>query len=440
MKRSDELKQAIEGLNDKLIALDNLAGERSLSEEQQTEWDSIESEINIKKKDLERALKAEAIQDQKAAQEAQQRASRAKDKGQGGEKKEKRNAMKEYSFIRAINSMLPNGKPLDGIEREMHQEAEKEAQRTGKSLSGVGVPSFFVDIDQKRDLVVGTNTAGGHTVATDLDGFIAPLRPRLQVANLGATILSGLTSNVDIPRQTSTTSATWEGEQDTNEESNPAFDKISLTPKRLGAKTHISKQLLVQSSLGIENLVRNDLSIAIQTALDSAAINGSGTAPTPEGILNVTGIGSVAIGTNGGAPTRAHLIDLWKEIAIDNADQGALAFLTTPGVKAKLMNTLLDSGSGRFVWEQMESLVGYRALTSTQVPSNLTKGTGTNLHAIIFGYWSDLLIGQWNGVDLVVDPYTLADTASVRLVINSWWDLAVRHAESFAAITDADIS
>lgn len=413
------------------------AEKRGLSEEEKTTLDGLRSEIEGLKADIERAEFAEEQQREMANI---QKPKNPNPGPKGGEQKERSTIISEFRFTKAIRAMMPNGK-LEGLEKEMHEEATREASAAGKSIMGVGVPSFFMDNGQRDLTATGTATQGGNTVPTIMRDFIGPLRTRLKVRELGATIIDNLTGNIEIPRQTSVTAATWEGENDANAESQPSLDKATLSPNRLGATTDVSKQLIVQSSLAIEQLVRNDLSIAVSNALDLAAINGSGSSSQPEGILNVTGIGSVAIGATGGAPTRDHLISLWKEIAVDNADQGALAFLTTPGVKAKLMQTKTDAGSGIFVWpEGMNSLVGYRAETSTQVPSDLTKSTGTDLNAIIFGHWRDLLIGQWAGLDLVVDPYTKATTALVALTINSWWDIAVRHPESFAAIVDADIT
>ena len=427
--------QDISAKEERMKAIHDAAGENDLTTEQETEWNTLRSEVVSLKKKVERAQFAEAQEERDAQKIANQR---KRDKRGGGEEAEKAKLMKDYSFVKLIRSQMPNGR-LDGIEAEMHQEGIKEARSHGLEPEGVTVPSYFMEV-QKRDLVVGTDTAGGHTVATDLRGFIPALRPKLRVIDLGATVLNNLRGNLDIMKQTGVTAAVWEGEQDANAESEPTFNKISLTPKRLGAFTEVGKQLIAQSSLAVENLVRRDLEIAVGTKLDLTAINGTGTAPEPEGILNVTGIGSVPIATDGGAPTRTHLINLWKEIAQDNADVANMGYLTTPGVKAKLMDTAIDAGSGRFVWEDGLGLLGYQALTSTQVPSNLTKGSGTNLHAIIFGNWNDLIIGNWAGIDLVVDPYTRAKEATIQLVINSWWDLAVRHAESFAAVVDADVS
>jgi HK97 family phage major capsid protein len=219
----------------------------------------------------------------------------------------------------------------------------------------------------------------------------------------------------------------------------------------LGAFTDISKQLLVQSSIDVENFVRNRLSEAINRALDYALINGDNSTQPFYGILNTAGIGSVAIGTDGGPLTYKHIIDLETALATDNADFGTLAYLTTPGVRGFLKNTEKASGTAQFVWSdgappvgqqgiRTDLLNGYRAYVSTQVPNNLTKGGGTNLHSVIFGNFAEMLIGQWAGLDVVVDPYSSSKNALVTIVVNSWWDAAVRHAASFAAIKDADIT
>jgi HK97 family phage major capsid protein len=301
----------------------------------------------------------------------------------------------------------------------------------------VGIPSFLVQ-PEKRDLTVGAATQIGNTVATEVGTMIPYLQPRLQTMALGATMMTGLTSNVSIPRNNGIGSAAWEGETDENAETNLTTDVISLSPNRLGAVMEYSKQLLLQSTVSVDNLVRQDLQRAIAIALDSAAINGAGTGNQPTGILNTGSIGDVAMGTNGAVPTRAKLVDLVTALATANADMGNLAFLTTPGIRGKLQQTLLDAGSGRFVWENPNELLGYNAQVSTQVPSNLDKGSSSGVcNAIIFGNWSELMIAQWGGLDLLADPYTKGSQAMVRIIVNSWWDIALRHPASFAAIQDA---
>ena len=150
----------------------------------------------------------------------------------------------------------------------------------------------------------------GFTVQTEVGDLIPFLDPRLQTEALGATVLRNLSGNIDFPRNDAAAAATWEGETDANAETSPTFDRIQLTPNRLGAFTDISKQVLVQSSIDMENFIRRRLEVAIRNAVDLAAINGSGASNQPTGILNTSGIGDVAGGTNGAVPTFANIIAL----------------------------------------------------------------------------------------------------------------------------------
>lgn len=433
-KRQGEINARLTALNEATLEGENV---RSFSDVEKKEYDELRAEFDANKSNLERLTE-------------QNKRATAYINTQGinfeGEKGEKKKMQKRHSITKAVAAAaFPNNQrcQLSGLELEMHQEAENEARNFGRSIEGVGVPSFFMrkELMEERALTVGTPANGGNTVATDLGAMIPYLQPRLQVEALGATILTGLTSNLDLPKNDGISSATWEGETDPNAETAPTFSKKSLTPKRLGAYTDFSKQLLLQSNLSIDTLVTRQLERAIRIKLDSSAINGSGAGGEPEGILNMTGIGNVAMGTNGAVPTRAKLIDLISAIAAEDADMGRLAFLTTPGIRGQLQKTATDAGSGLFVWSNPEELLGYRAAVSTQVPSNLDKGTSSGVcHAILYGNWEEFIMAQWGGLDLVIDPYTKATTSEVRIVANSWWDFAAKHVKSFAAIQDALVS
>jgi HK97 family phage major capsid protein len=146
----------------------------------------------------------------------------------------------------------------------------------------------------------------------------------------------------------------------------------------------------------------------------------------------------VAGGTDGLAPTWAHIVELESDVSVANADIGTLSYLTNAKVRGKLKGTSKVSGQNGFVWEGGDTpLNGYRAAVTNGVPSNLTKGTGTNLSAIIYGNFADLLIGMWGTLDLMVDPYSLSTSGTVRVVALQDVDVAVRHAESFATMVDA---
>jgi HK97 family phage major capsid protein len=296
-----------------------------------------------------------------------------------------------------------------------------------------------------RDMVVGTDASGGYMVSTDLlaSNFIEILRNRMMTRALGAMTLPGLVGDVAIPKQTGGATAYWVDEGGDVTESTPVLAQLALAPKTCGAWTDLSRKLILQSAIGAEAFVRADLASVLALALDAAGIAGTGASNQPTGILSTTGIGDVAGGTNGLAPAWSHVVDLETEVAIDNADVGALAYLTNAKVRGKLKQTEKASGTGLFVWERgfdagFGDLNGYRAAVSNQVPSDLDKGTSTGVcSAIIFGNWADLIYGLWGTVDITVDPYTNATSGTVRVVALQDADVGVRHAESFAAMQDA---
>lgn len=348
----------------------------------------------------------------------------------------------DFSLRRAILGQIDKsqlgGAQIDaGFEVECSQEITRSS---GRKPRGIFMPL------RARALSAGTPSAGGDLVETSLlsGNFVDLLRNKTQVVRLGATQLEGLVGNIAIPRATSGATASWVSESGTISESDPAFDQVSLTPHMLAAKVTYSRQLILQSTPQIEGLLRQDLARQVATAVDAAAIAGTGSSNQPTGILNTSGIGSVAIATNGGAPTYAGILGLYKALASANADRGQLSFLTNSSVKAKLLQTpKLGSTMPEFVWEPDTGanaldgrMIGYRAAVSENVPSDLTKGTGTDLSACILGNWSDLLIGMWGGLDILVDPYSNASTGQVSVYAYMATDIAVRHPESFAAVQD----
>lgn len=299
---------------------------------------------------------------------------------------------------------------------------------------------------QYRDLVAGTTTAGGHTVATELlaGSFIDLLRNALVLDRLGATMLTDLNGNIAIPSQTGAASTYWVAENGAPTESQQAFAQVTMTPKTIGAYTDYSRRLLLQSSIDVEAFVRADLAAVVARGILLAAINGSGASNQPTGILNTSGIGAVAGGTNGLAPTYANLVDLETAVAVANAAVGSLSYLTNSKVRGTLRKTQVFSGTnGAPVWTKgresgLGDVMGYDAYVSNAVPSNLDKGTSTGVcSAIIFGNWADLLIGMWGGLDMMLDPFTGATAGTKRVVALQDLDVAVRRVASFAAMKDA---
>ncbi len=349
---------------------------------------------------------------------------------------------KQFSFLRAINALAnPTDRRAQEAAAFEFEASEAASAKLKRAAQGIMVPMEVL----QRDLTVGTDTAGGHLVATNLlsASFIEMLRNRMMVAKMGATTLTGLVGDIAIPKQTGGATAYWVAEKGDPNESSAAFGQVGMTPKTVGAWSDISRKLLKQSSIDIENLVRIDLARTLGLAIDLAAINGSGSGNQPRGILQTTGIGAVVGGTNGAAPDWADIVGLWSEVAIDNADIGATGFLTNSRVIGKLMTTEKAGNTAQFVVkdfpdvEGFTSLAGSRCGVSNQVPNNLTKGTANDCSAIIFGNWADLLVGMWGTLDITVDPYTNSTSGGVRIVALQDVDVTVRHAESFAVMADA---
>lgn len=345
--------------------------------------------------------------------------------------------LKKYSLCRMILSQSDPSVEA-GFEREISQDVAKLA---GRAPKGLFVP--FDVVSEKRDLNTTTDSQGGYTVATDLLSMIEKLENTAMVMRLGATVFNGLVGDIAIPRQTGGATAYWLTNESTEvTESTPAFDQLALSPKTIGALSEYTRDFLLQSTLDAENFLRNDLALRLSLGIDLAAINGSGSAGQPTGILNTSGIGDVALGTDGGVMTWAKFVQLWSEVAQDNAAFGSTGFLTNAKVHGALMDTEKASDTGLFIAKDfpmpdgMTSYSGARAAVSNQVPSNLTKGNGTDLSALVYGNWADWIIAMWGGLDILSNPFTKQSTRIVSVSAFQSVDMKARHAASFSASQD----
>lgn len=343
---------------------------------------------------------------------------------------------RQYSMLKALHYLANPGDrraaELAGFELECSRAA---AERAGKPAQGLLVPFDVL----KRDLTVGTAADGGNLVATNLlsGSFIDLLRNAMVLPGLGMQMLTGLVGNIAIPKQSGSATAYWVAESGAPTESKQAIAQVTMAPKTVGAFTDISRKLLLQSSIDVEAFVQRDLAAVLGLAIQAAAIKGGGS-NEPTGILGTSGIGSVAGGTDGAAPTWANIVELETDVSVANADVGTLAYLTNAKVRGKLKTTTKVADQNGFIWDGGNTpLNGYRTGVTNAVPSNLTKGSGTNLSAIIFGNFADLILGMWGGLDLTVDPYSNSTSGTVRVVALQDVDVAVRHAESFSAMVDA---
>jgi HK97 family phage major capsid protein len=346
-----------------------------------------------------------------------------------------------YSFVKVLRHQAEEAVDC-GLEKEISQHLEKRLKRTPV---GMFVPMQL----QRSGLDTKTNAAGAFLTAPKNQDIIELLRNRSRVVRLGATLLTGLESTLNFPVELTGTVGTWVGENTGSDltDSDASFGSRSLSPKMCSATTSFSRKLLAQSSPSIEGFVRADIARAHAVMVDAAAINGSGSSNQPLGILGTTGIGNVAIGTNGGVPTYANLADLEQAVADSNADELGMAFLTTPGIRGKLRKAQEFVTSGEPAWRQLGNslgigdVLGYPGLTSKNVPSTLTKGTSVGTcHAIILGVWPELIIGDWGVLDILVDQFRLKKQGMLEVTSYQTVDVLLRQPSSFAAAKDATLT
>ena len=339
-----------------------------------------------------------------------------------------------YSMFRAITASITGDWSKAGLEREASSEISK---RVGKEPRGFFVPN---DINWgQRDMTIGSATAGGNLKGTDhmANEFIDALRPKLVLGQMGSRFMSGLQGDVQIPALNAKTSTYFVSESGAPTEGAPTVRQVTMSPKTVGAYVDISRKLMIQSDPSAEQIFRDDMVQQVASAMDTVGINGGGS-NEPTGILQTSGIGSVAIGTNGGAPTWASVVNLVKEVSQDNGLGSNMWYLTNPQVVGKLRQTAkVSSTDSVMVMNEGSSLLGYKVMETSNVPSTLTKGsTSGSCSAMIFGNFAELIIGEWSGVDVLVDPYTGSTTGVTRVTIFKDFDIAVRHAESFASVQD----
>jgi HK97 family phage major capsid protein/HK97 family phage prohead protease len=324
---------------------------------------------------------------------------------------------RSFSFLRAINYL---SNPTDRAAREAAafeiEASDAAAAKLGRQSRGITIPQDVL----RRDLNVGAATAGGNLVATELDAgsFIDLLRNASALDQAGATVLTGLTGNVAIPRQSGAATAYWVAESGSPTESQQTIDQVSLVPRTVAAFTDFSRRLMVQSSIDVENMVRNDLAQVIALKIDAAGLYGTGSNSEPLGLKNTTGIATEDFAAD--APTFAEVVTMESDVATANALLGSPVYLMNAAMRGNLKTTKKDAGSGIFLMEGGE-VNGYRGVLSNQVASN----------DLWFGNFADLIIGYFSGLDLMVDPYTHSTSGTVRVVAMQDCDIAIRHPESF---------
>lgn len=397
---------------------------RSINEKVEAEKRDYSADEDKRHKELKTEVAGldRQIERAKDLQEAERSAPAILHHGRGDGQFETR--ARDFSLIKAINARL--GEDVDaGFEREISQEV---VRRSGRKFAGIAVPDQYFTVE-KRTLLVGSSASQLYPETHRGDLFIDMLRASLVTGRLGATILDNLIGDIDIPKQTGSSTAQWVAEDAALSETDATFADVTLSPNTVGAVTSYSRRTLINGVPSIENIVRNDLTSIIANAIDAAAMFGAGT----DEPLGITGAGATSVSL--ATPTWAQVLGFISAVQGANADIGSLGWAMAPDAVAKLRSTAkVSSTDSVMIQESPTELAGYPVVTSTV----MTTGDSPDKTRVIFGAWSQLLIGYWSGVDVLVNPYESTAYLRGRVLMRVMRDVdvAVRHPESFAFSID----
>ena len=392
---------------------------------------SLQAETDAAKRE---ALAAEVdalTQELREAQveEAAQRALLSQRKISEPEKKE----VKRFSLAKFIREAAAGN--LSGFELEMSQEAEKELRAAGQALSGVGIPTIILGCRTFDNNNITTATEGKEFAAITEWSYIDALRDAMLGAQLGVRYIPGMQGNARIVKGGGVTAA-WYAEEAAASKTKESFGTVDMTPHRLQILGGYTYDLLKQSALPVERILWDELIRAHAQALDAAIFNGSGNDGQPTGVLATSGIGDVAGGENGAAITYANVVKL--ETAVGNANGlfGRLSYVTNSKVAGSMKSTAQVANFPRYIMEEGRAN-GFDVHVSNAIPSNLTKGSASGIcSAMIFGNWEEVLVPQWGGLDMIIDPLSQKAKGVVEMCAIAYHDICVRRPGCFAAIKD----
>lgn len=327
-----------------------------------------------------------------------------------------------------------------GFEREV---SDGIAQKLGRATGGLFVPSDFqIKTRAANTMNTGTVGQGKELVFPEYMGFIDLLRNEAKTLALGARLLPGLQGTPNWVKQTSGSTFYWLGENPGADvtDSKIGMDVVVASPKTAKSMLTYTRQQMLQGIENIEALISADILQVDALAIDGAALVGTGSNSQPTGLLNTAGIGAKALGVAGGIPDGKTMSALRTIVKKANAlGLGAGGYLSTPDIEDLLMNTpKLANQIAMPVWGEDGKVNGFRAESTNQMPSNLTKGASVGLcHAILFGIWQELFVLEWGALEITADPYTLSGQDVVRISTSHLLDIFVRRPAAFAACKDA---
>ena len=321
-----------------------------------------------------------------------------------------------FSLQRLISGMA-NGN-LDGFEREIADElvnrAPKDRVRQMKPGSVLVPDELF-----SRAATAGVATAGGYTVAEELQAVIPLLNNDTLLSKLGITRMTGLQGNIVFPVLSSGTTVYWVSETEALTDSQPVWASKNMVPHRVGGSVPFSTQLLAQSSVSIEQFMRNELITRIDIEVDRAGLLGSGIGGEPVGVANA-GISTFSVSAT---PTWAEMVAAETAVQTYNAVTGPMAWAVTPASAGWLKSTPKVASTASMFMMENGTMNGYPVQVSNQVASDIA----------YFGAWGELVYGEWQGTEVIVDPYALKKSGQVEVTVNKLCDFLLKQTRAIVA-------
>lgn len=315
---------------------------------------------------------------------------------------------KKYSLLNAIRAAFEPG--YEGIEVEASAEISKRLNRAAK---GLFIP-FDLQQGMRRDLKAGTSGAGAEFVGTQLrpDMFIDALYNKMIAIRAGATRLSGLVGNVTMPKLVSGSTGYWvstEGAGGT--ESTPVTGNVSLSYKEVSTNVDLTRQMLIQGTPDAEAMVRNDLIMAVDLAVDKAVFHGTGADGQPTGMQYASGVGAV----NMADANWNTLLEFESDVDTSNALDNTLIKVTTPAIRSALKGRTKVGDYPVFICQD-NKINDYPVLTTNQV----------NAGYMFFAAFNTIVIGDWGVLEII--PERAAKTGYLTLGVFFGCDIALRQA------------
>lgn len=245
--------------------------------------------------------------------------------------------------------------------------------------------------------------------------YKAPLEVAIRNASVlnkvGATWFSNATGDIRIPKYDGSNVFWADAENAEAQDGASGFTEVTLSPKRLSAFITISRQFLAQSPEDAEAILVNDLANAIAEKIDKTVFGlSSGSTAEPAGLFSGD---YIVTGTDLTAVTFQDVLGL--EEAVEEKNGTNFMFVADPAVKYALRGTQLASGL-QFVWQ------GGEIDGRTSVVSNSVAKKG-----LLCFDARDLACASWgNGLNITIDPYTLATKNQIKVTVNYLFDSVLK--------------